>query len=313
MDEILGVFDAGLLAPGLRLATPILLAALGGLYTQQAGVLNIALEGNMLVAAFTGAAVASGTGSAWAGLLAAVLASVLLAALFGLFSIRLGADLVVAGIGINLLASGATLVLMERFFGTKGNFSAGARLPDVRLRFLRDVPVIGDLFGQQNILVYVGLLLIVAAHVVLYRTAFGLRVRSVGENPEAAETAGVPVRRVRFLTVLISGVLCGLAGAHLSIGYNSEFTANMTSGRGFIALAAQTFGNATPIGTALASLFFGLADAVSIRLQTRGFQSQFVQMIPYIATIVALVLVARRGSLLRRRRTVRPETADATV
>jgi simple sugar transport system permease protein len=148
---------------------------------------------------------------------------------------------------------------------------------------------------------------------VLYRTAFGLRVRSVGENPEAAETAGVPVRRVRFITVLISGVLCGLAGAHLSIGYNSEFTANMTSGRGFIALAAQTFGNATPVGTALASLFFGLADAVSIRLQTRGFPSQFVQMIPYLATIVALVLVARRGALLRRRRTVRPETVDATV
>lgn len=302
MDDVLSIFNAGLLAPMLRLATPILLAALGGLYTQQAGVLNIALEGNMLVAAFAGAAVASATGSAWIGLLGAVGASVLLAAVFGLFSIRLGADLVVAGIAINLLAAGGTLVLMQSLFDRQDNLPSGTRLPDIRLPFLRDVPLLGDLFRQQNVLVYAGLLLVAVAHVVLYRTPFGLRVRSVGENPEAAETAGIGVRRVQFATVLISGALCGLAGANLSLGYLSQFTANMTSGRGYIALAAQTFGNATPVGAALASLFFGLADAVSVRLQLRGLPSQFVLMIPYLATVLALVLVARRRTLLGRRR-----------
>lgn len=317
LDDVLGVFNTGLLAPSLRLATPILLAALGGLYTQQAGVLNIALEGNMLIGAFAGAAVAYATGNAWLGLLGAVLASMLLAAVFGLFSIRLRADLVVAGIAINLLAAGATLVLMQRFFDTKGNFSPGTRLPDVRLRFLADVPVLGDLFQRQNVLVYAGLLLVVTAHIVLYQTPFGLRVRSVGESPEAAATAGIPVRRVQFATVLISGALCGMAGANLSLGYLSQFTANMTSGRGYIALAVQTFGNATPIGTALASLFFGFADALSVRLQSRGQlaqYTQFVLMIPYIATILALVLVARRRTLLgRRRASVQVEKAEATI
>ncbi len=311
VDDILGVFNASLLGPTLRLATPILLAALGGLYTQQAGVLNIALEGNMLIAAFAGAATAYYTQNAWLGLLGGVLAATLLSAVFGLFAIRLRADLVVTGIAINLLAAGATLVLMQRLFNTKGNFSPGTRLPDIRLRFLVDVPILGDLFRQQNVLVYAGLILVAVAHVVLYRTPFGLRVRSVGENPEAAQTAGISVQRIQLLTVLISGVLCGMAGVNLSLGYLSQFTANMTSGRGYIALAAQTFGNASPIGTALASLFFGLADALSVRLQTRGLPSQFVLTIPYLATILALVLVARRRSFLGRRRTVEPEKAEA--
>jgi len=237
----------------------------------------------------------------------------LLAAVFGLFSIRLGADLIVAGIAINLLAAGGTIVLMLRFFDTKGSFSAQARLPDIRLPFLRDVPVLGELFRQQNVLLYFSIVIVVIAHVVLYRTRFGLRVRSVGENPEAAQTAGIQVRRIQFMTVLISGVLCGLAGANLSLGYLGQFTANMTSGRGFIALAAQTFGGATPIGAALASLFFGLADATSVRLQTRGLPSQFVLMIPYLATVVALVLVSRRRSLPGRRRTsVEVQKAGAT-
>lgn len=327
MDDVLSVFDTRLLGPMLRLATPILLAAIGGLYTQQAGVLNIALEGMMLMAAFWAAAGAFFFQSdqvaqsapwlvplaPWLGLLCGVLASVLLAAVFGLFSIRLRADLVVAGIAINLFAAGGTIVLMHRFFGTKGSFPARARLPDIRLSFLRDVPVLGELFRQQNILLYFSIVIVVIAHVALYRTRFGLRVRSVGENPEAAQTAGIHVRRIQFVTVLISGALCGLAGANLSLGYLGQFTANMTSGRGFIALAAQTFGGATPIGTTLASLFFGLADAVSVRLQTRGLPSQFVLMIPYVATVVALVLVSRRRSRTGRRGTsVEVEKARAT-
>lgn len=312
MDDLLRVFSLTLLAPTLRLATPILLAALGGLFTERAGVLNIALEGMMLAAAFTGAAVAHATHNAWLGLVGGIAGSLLLAAVFGLFSIRLKADLVVAGIAINLFAAGATLVLMDRFFHTKGNFDTTTQLPTVRLNFLRDVPVLGDLFRQQNILVYAGLVLIVVAHVVLYRTPFGLRVRSVGENPEAAETAGIGVARMQFLTILISGALCGLAGVNLSLGYLSEFTSNMTSGRGFIALAAQTFGNANPIPTAMASIFFGFADALSTRLQTRGYPSEFVQMIPYLATVLALVLVSRRRALRgRRQATVNADRTEA--
>lgn len=302
MGEILDIFDARLLGVSLRLAVPIMLAALGGLWTQQAGVLNIALEGMMLTAAFAGAAVTNKTQNVWLGLLGGLAASLLLAALFGVFSIRFRADLVVVGIAINLFATGATLVLMQRIFDTRGNFPTEGRLPDVNLSFLRDVPLLGPLFARQNILVWLGLLLVALAHVALYRTPFGLRVRAVGENPEAAETAGVRVRRVQFQTVLISGLLAGLGGVNLSLAYSSQFTSNMTSGRGFIALAAQTFGNATPVGTALASLFFGFADAVNVRLQTRGLPSEFVGMIPYLATVVALVLVARRRSLRSRAR-----------
>jgi simple sugar transport system permease protein len=306
MELLRGLFDADLLGVTLRLATPILLAALGGLFTQQAGVLNIALEGMMLAAAFFGASAAYFAKNPWVGLVGGVAAAVLLAAVFGLFTIRLRADLVVAGIGVNLLAAGATFVLIEQFFNTKGSFSPGTRLPDVRLGFLDGVPLLGPLFGRQNVLVYAGLLLVALGHVVLFRTPFGLRVRSVGENPEAAETVGVNVGRIQFLTVLISGALCGLAGVNLSLGNVSQYTSNMTAGRGFIALAAQTFGNATPIGSALASLFFGFTDALSVRLQTRGLPSEFVLMIPYLATVAALVLVARRS----RRRGIRQTGPD---
>jgi len=314
LEDLFRLFGLNLLGPTLRLATPILLAGLGGLFTQQAGILNIALEGLMLMAAFAGAATAYWTGDPWLGLLAGILASTLLASVFGLFSIRLKADLVVVGIAINLFAAGATVVLLQRFFNTKGSFAPGARLPNVRIEAIQDVPVLGHLFGQQNILVYFGLVLIAVAHVVLYRTPFGLRVRAVGENPEAAETAGINVGRVQFVTVLISGVLCGMAGVNLSLGYLSQYSSNMTSGRGFIALAAQTFGAATPVGTALASLFFGLADALSVRLQTRGLPSEFVLMIPYLATILALVLVARRRTLGgRRRATTEADQAEARL
>lgn len=303
MSDFFAIFNSSLLGPMLRLATPILLAALGGLFTERAGVLNIALEGMMLVAAFSGAAVAYFTHSAWLGLLGGIAAALLLSALFGLFTIRLNADLVVAGIAINLLAGGATLVLMSRIFHTKGNFAPGTRLPDVSVPALQGVPVLGDLFALQNVLVYVGLAAVAVAHFVLYRTPYGLRVRAVGESPEAAETVGIRVARIRFSTVLISGLLCGIAGVNLSLGYLSQYTTNMTSGRGYIALAAQTFGAATPVGTGLASLFFGFADALSVRLQTRGFPSQFVLMIPYLATVLALVLVAARASRRRRRDT----------
>jgi simple sugar transport system permease protein len=271
------LFSLSLVYSTIRLATPLLLAALGGLFSERAGVINIALEGLMLAGAFTAAAVTHFTGSPWVGLLAGIGAGALVAGIHALATIRFRADQVVSGTAINILMLGVPPFLSGALFLSSGSTP---QIPQENL--LRNAPII------------IAVLLVPLTWYVLYRTPFGLRLRAVGEKPEAADAAGIGVNRMRYTAVLLSGALAGIGGAYLSIGQSSLFTRNMTSGRGFIALAALIFGKWRPVQTMLACLLFGFAEALAIQLQGVRLPSgeeipvQFIQIVPYVLTIVVL-------------------------
>jgi ABC-type uncharacterized transport system permease subunit len=261
-----------LLASAVRQATPLLLAALGGLYSERSGVINIALEGLMLAGAFTSATVTHYSGNPWIGLAAGIAAGVLVALIHGVACIRFKADQVVSGTAINILFLGVPALLSGAFFESTG---ATPQLPQGQLMPLAPI-----------VLAFV---LVPVTWYVLNRTPFGLRLRAVGENPEAADTAGVNVARVRFAAVMLSGALAAIGGAYLSIGQSSLFARNMTAGRGFIALAALIFGKWRPVQTMLACLLFGFAEALSIQMQgVSQIPVQFIQIAPYVLTIVVL-------------------------
>jgi simple sugar transport system permease protein len=280
MGEMLSL---ALIFSTIRMATPLVWAAIGGLYSERSGVINVALEGLMLAGAFTAAAVTFYAGSPWIGLLAGMLAGALVAAVLAVACIRFQANEVVAGMGINILFLGLPAVLSGALFSSSGS------TPQIARQNL--VPE----FGQVSALSLLALGVVLATWYVLFRTPFGLRLRAVGENPEAADAAGVRVERLRYSAVILSGVLAGVGGAYLSIGQASLFTRNMTAGRGFIALAALIFGKWRPVQTMLACLLFGFAEALTIQMQGvaklpsgEEIPVQFVQMIPYVVTIVVL-------------------------
>jgi ABC-type uncharacterized transport system permease subunit len=271
-------FDLALifLASTVRLATPLLLAALGGLYSERAGVINIALEGLMLAGAFTAAAVTHWAGNPVVGLVAAVVAGVAVALVHAVACIHFRADQVVTGTAINILMIGIPAMISGAFF-----LSSGSTPQIPRENLIPLTPIV------------IGFALVAVTWYVLYRTPFGLRLRAVGEHPAAADAAGVSVTRVRYLAVMLSGALAAIGGAYLSIGQSSLFTRNMTSGRGFIALAALIFGKWRPVPTMLACLLFGFTEALAIQLQGVRFgeeeiPNQFIQIIPYVLTIVVL-------------------------
>jgi general nucleoside transport system permease protein len=271
-------FDLALifLASTIRLATPLLLAALGGLYSERAGVINIALEGLMLAGAFTAAAVTHWAGNPFVGLFAAILAGVAVALVHAVACIHFRADQVVSGTAINILMIGIPAVLSGAFF-----LSSGSTPQIPRENLIPWTPIV------------IGFALVAVTWYVLYRTPLGLRLRAVGEHPAAADAAGVSVTRVRYLAVMLSGALAAIGGAYLSIGQSSLFTRNMAGGRGFIALAALIFGKWRPVPTMLACLLFGFTEALAIQLQGVRFgeeeiPNQFIQIIPYVLTIVVL-------------------------
>jgi len=273
------LFTTALFWSTVRLATPLVLAALGGLLSERSGVINIALEGMMLAGAFTAAAVTYAAGNPFVGLAAGMAAGLAIAGIHALVSIRYKADQVVTGTAINILMFGMPAFLSGAFFLSSGSTP---QIPKEQL--VPRLPII-----------IAFLIVLPAIWYVMYRTPFGLRLRAVGENPEAADAAGVGVARMRYWGVLLSGVLAGLGGAYLSIGQSSLFTRNMTAGRGFIALAALIFGKWRPVQTMLACLLFGFTEAVSIQMQGvvklpsgDDIPVQFVQMVPYVLTIVVL-------------------------
>jgi len=275
MGEVLNI---SLIWSAIRLSTPLILAATGGLFSERAGIVNIALEGLMLAGAFTAAAVTYATGSAWIGLLAGIAAGLALSSIHAVASIRFRADQVVTGTAINILMAGIPGFLSGALFLSSGS------TPQIPKEHLMPWAPIIMAFAAVPLSWYV-----------LYRTPFGLRLRAVGENPEAADAAGVRVARIRYAGVLLSGAFAAIGGAYLSIGQSSLFTRNMTSGRGFIALAALIFGKWRPVQTMLACLFFGLTEAVTIRMQGvvklpsgEDIPVQFIQIVPYVLTIVVL-------------------------
>lgn len=280
------------LGPGLRTASPILLASLGGIFTHRAGIFNIALEGYMLVGAFAAVVAASATGSALVGVVAAVVVVSLLALLMGFIVIELAADVIVIGIAVNLLAAALTSFLLQSVTGGAAFLRVPVGIPDVDLAAIAGVPIIGPLFASQGILVFVSLLLVPVVGAIFARTSLGLRLRAVGERPDAAISSGVDVRRIRYIAFVLCGALCGLAGAQLSLGLLALFSFNMTAGRGIIAFAAVVFGAAKARWVAIAALIFGFADAVANRMQTLGLPVQFVVMTPYVLTIAVLLAAA---------------------
>jgi simple sugar transport system permease protein len=272
------IFTIALIYSTIRLTTPLLLAALGGLFSERSGIINIALEGLMLAGAFTAAAVThlatvhGYPAPEWIGLIAAIVAGVVVASIHAVACIRYKADQVVTGTAINILFLGVPALMSGALFDSTG---ATPQIP------------IGNLLPIAPVVIAFALVPI--TWYVLYRTPFGLRLRAVGENPEAADTAGVSVARIRYTGVLLSGALAAIGGAYLSIGQSSLFTRNMTAGRGFIALAALIFGKWRPVQTMLACLLFGLAEAVAIQMQgVVNIPVQFIQIIPYVLTIVVL-------------------------
>ncbi len=298
--ELLGLFDASLLGSLLRFATPILLAALGGLLCERAGVFNIGLEGLMLAGAF-GAVVGSYFGgSAGAGVASAVAAGVALASVLALFAVTLRGNEIVAGIAINLLAAGLTVYLLRTLFGVKGAFQDPALvgLASHRLPLVDRLPIVGPLLSGHTVLVYLALAATVAMQLFLFRHRLGLRLRGVGENAQAAITLGVNVERLRFGAILGSGALCGLAGAQLSLGNVTLFVENMSAGRGWIAVVAVMFGRAHPIGVLAACLLFGLTESLGFRLQGLQLPSQLTESLPYLVTLGSLFVFGRlrRGS-----------------
>lgn len=272
------VFGASVLAATLRLAAPILLAALGGVISERAGVVNIALEGSMLVGAFVGIVAAERTDSILIGVVAAVIAGTLLAGIHAFAAIHWRSDQIVSGMALNILALGLTSFLNFQMYGTTGT---PADVPEL--------PVVAD----QSILVWASLALVPLVHVFLFGTVSGLRLRAVGEHPRAAETVGIGVRRIRYAAVLASGGLAALGGAYLSLSVAHSFTDGMTAGRGFIGLAAVIFGKWSPFGALVAALLFGYGNALSTSLQgaTIGDVRVPVQLLgtlPYLLTILAV-------------------------
>ena len=291
------VVSTGLVAATLRFATPLVFAAVGGIFSERSGVVNIGLEGMMLAGAFFGIYVAAATDSWILGILGAMAAGGLLALIHAIFTITLRADQIVSGFAINFLALGLTGYLFRSLYGPEGTPSDVPRIPGVTMpQFVRDIPFVGDVFGNLSVMTWLAILLVVAAWLVLFKTPVGLRLRSVGEHPRAADTVGISVFRVRYSAVVVSGLLAALGGAYLSFGFGGSFNENMTGGRGYIALAAVIFGKWNPVGALGACLLFGFGFALSIPLQREAdISANIVSTLPYVLTLVALVGVIGRS------------------
>ncbi|MEN8892702.1 ABC transporter permease [Planktotalea arctica] len=287
----------------MRLATPLLLACLAGLFSERAGIFDIGLEGKMLAAAFFSAAIAAMTGSVWLGLLAGIAASLVLAGIHGLASITFRGNQLISGVAINFLAAGMTVLIAQSWFSQGGrtpSLMGGGRFNPIELPFaeaLSGAPYLGPIYSElisgHTILVYVALAAVPATWWLLYRTRFGLRLRAVGENPAAVDTAGVSVVGLRFAAVAICGVLCGVAGAYLATGLQAGFVKDMTAGRGFIALAALIFAKWRPWYALSACLLFGFLQAIALRYQNIDLWAftvpvQVMDALPYILTVVIL-------------------------
>lgn len=301
------IFSAAFIATILRASTPIILPAMGGLISELAGVINIALEGIMLAAAFFGVVVGA-LGPVWLpglplwlypwlGALAGIVVGLGLAFIIAFFHLELGADIIMAALAINILAAGGTVFLMFSLTGDKGSTStlASPALPTITIPVVNHIPFIDQVFNGENlsgynIITYVAFISVGLVWVFLYRTRLGTHLRAVGENPAAAASVGINVKRVQYIALLISGILAALGGINLSMGYLTLFQADMTAGRGYIALAAVFLGNKNPVGTLIAALIFGAAVALEAQLGTLNIPSQLITMIPPLVTIAALVI-----------------------
>jgi ABC-type uncharacterized transport system permease subunit len=285
----------GLINGMLTSATPILLAALGGSLTFYAGIFNIAMEGMMLGGAFF-AVLGSYYFHSWViGILFAILGSILMALIFILFAVVLKMDEFITGIGLNLLALGSTTYMLRQIFKVKGMFASLdiVSIPKVDIPFIKNIPVIGEILSGHNLVVYLTVLAVFAVYYLVFKTRFGLRLRAAGYNRTCLDTSGVSANRTRIISLIVCGVLCGLAGSFLSLGVVTGFTEGMSAGKGWISLAAVILVSGSPTGIALISLIFGFTDGLGLFMQ-QSMPPQFTEMVPYVATLIALFVYSIR-------------------
>ena len=295
MDGILNIiFSADFAFSIIRVSTPLIFAALAALVTKKAGITNLAIEGTMLVSALSGVVISAMTRSAVLGLIGSMLAGIAIAGMMAFFTLRMQTDIYLTSIATNMLASGGTVFTLYLICGDKGVSTSlkSLTMPTVHIPLIQDIPVVGKILSGHNLLTYVAILAVVVMYFLMYRTSTGLRIRSVGENEHAAESVGISIQKVRLISLLISGLFASLGGAYLSMGYVSWFARDMAAGRGFIGISAMNLGNATPVGAFLASLVFAFAEALSMAMQSLKVPVEFVQMMPYVITIISLVLFA---------------------
>ena len=285
----------------LRITAPILFATLGAVVGEKAGVSNIGLEGIMMMSALFGSLTAYWTGSWAVGLLVALVVGVLEALLMGFFAFNLKTDIILTGIAVNMIGSGGTLFLVKvitnitegkPLASTTSLITAVNQIPSWNIPLIKDIPVVGDVLSGHSILTYIAFLLVFLTWVLLYKTPLGLNIRSVGENPNAAASVGVSVLKVKYIAIGFSGLMAGFGGAFMSMYYAMGWSLDMVAGRGFIALAAQAMGGGEPLGSMLSALVFGFAQALSIKVSSKGIDSNLVTPIPYLVTILGLVVFA---------------------
>ncbi|MCL2580025.1 MAG: ABC transporter permease [Oscillospiraceae bacterium] len=294
MENLSHILSADMLFMTLRLAIPIGLAAIGGTICERSGIVNLGLEGMMLMGAFGGVLGSHITGNPWLGIVFAVFIAGAMGLIHAVLCIHYRTSQTVSGVGINILAGGLTVVLTRAVWQVDGRSGAVERIPTVTIPGLSDIPALGALFTGQSPYVYLTVAIAVAAWFVFYKTKVGLRLRAIGDHPQAAAAAGVNVKRYRYAAVITSGMLCGLAGAYLSIVHSNMFINDMVAGRGFMALAANIFGGWNPIGSILASIVFAFAQAMRITLAL-DIPDQFIQMFPYILTLLVLIAAGRKA------------------
>jgi ABC-type uncharacterized transport system permease subunit len=289
------ILTLSLLQATLQAAAPLILAAMGGVISHQAGIFNFTLEGLMLFGAFFAVYGVILTNNPVVGVLIGAVSAMIASLIFGFAVVGLGADAIIAAFGINLLAAGATGFLLRVLLGEVGGVFAPEGLASVTPQIVASAPVIGPVLKGQSALVYLAILSGPLVALFLYRTVLGLRIRAVGEAPVAAEAAGIHPSRIQYIALALTGLLCGLAGAQLSLGFLSQFTENLTAGRGIIAFAAVIVGLNRPIPVYLSALFFGFATALTDRLQALGFPQELIVLAPYVITVIALAIGSGRS------------------
>lgn len=285
-------FNASFLNSVIRISTPLILAAMAASVGRQANVQTVAYEGMMLFAAFAGTMGTYYTSSLWGGVVIGVLTSVVVALLYGFFNIYLDTDDTLLGLAINSLANYGTIFLLYLLTGRKSDSSTvpSLKFPTIEIPFLEDIPVIGTIFNNQSLVTYIAIISVFVTHFILYKTRLGLRIRSVGRNPDAAISLGINVNKTKMISLVISGVLAGFAGEFMSMAYIAFFTKNMVTGRGFIGIAASNLGLGRPFQSLLYALMFAVAQGVSMQLQFLQLDYQFAEMLPYIVTIIGLCI-----------------------
>ena len=285
------IFSVGLFQQMLRSATPVALAGMGGLMTEHAGIMNIGMDGMILMGAFTAVAVSVVTGSALLGVLAAILVGMLVGLFFALFVVKFKSDEFIIGTALNILADGLTVFLLWALFNVRGTLRTDAGLPNVKLALIEKIPFVGQVLSGNSLFVYLTWALVLAMFALVYKTPYGFWVRAAGEKPGTLKTAGISPDRVKWASSVLCGAFCGLAGAQLALGNVTMFSEGMSNSRGYVAFACVIFGGANPVKVYLAALMFGFFDALGYRLQEYNISADLTAIIPSVITVVMMVYV----------------------